>query len=743
MFYLYSCERRACCAQQPALIHSLNQVERISSYGGWGRGAPGCLGATGRGILLEDDAMLSFIRDGFILLDTAAELAPSWHATVAKKAAAVVATPSTQRTRASSVAPAGAAVDQAALWAAVSPQLHRVIHSTTVRGALSSILGNDFVVSGGGHMHEAANLDQFWHRDGSVRGIREHAARGLIVMYYPNGCTLDMGCTAVCRGSQYLTVDRERWPNSEDRLDVGAPPDVSATDDQALKHWRILDERARRVPGMADATAREAALSAPIARLGLCADDAEVRVVVPPGGVLVCHRECYHRATRCAVGARWRPMFKMGASRVCDPVCPAWVCSDDLTAAKNREQSSVNAIVRAHWSWHCGTDRPQFSAASGITLPQTNAISAVLTEPSASETERIAAAYALGEIVVGCAKNSSVMAVTQLLQSFDADAEAVRRAASYGLRAALFTPALFPEQLNPQQQYIADALVERLHLPFKGYCGTVGGSAAVVHVLAAAPMPYRAIATALATFATRTVAELASYTAAQAPELLDDLRPLLSNRVQFDLPLDFDVLDRRLALSETCGALAAVGERAVRAGESDTVTLVARALLDLVTEEEPGQQFPTFFGPANGQGIRMQAAFGLLRLCSDPDRFFNTGPQDMQVSVTLCSRKEWIGPTSTVCKVQPQLDTVAATVAEALRRLRMLCPPTSKLTERDQTQKAREQLLVAMTSTRLPWRRISEEARDQNSEWVLLQHCSTAAPFPAVTELGVQSRHSS
>ncbi len=687
--------------------------------------------------------MLSFIRDGFILLDTAAELAPSWHATVAEKAAAVVATQSTRRTRPSSVAPAGAAVDQATLWAAVSPELHRVVHSNTVRGALSSILGNDFVVSGGGHMHEAADLDQFWHRDGSVRGIREHAARGLIVMYYPNGCTLDMGCTAVCRGSQYLTVDRERWPNSEDRLDVGAPPKASATDDQALKHWRVLDERARRVPSMEDATAREVALSAPIARLGLCAKDAEVRVVVPPGGLLVCHRECYHRATRRADGARWRPMFKMGASRVCDPVCPAWVCADDLAAARTRKKSSFDVIVRAHWSWHCGTDRPQRSAASGITVLQTNAASAVFADASASESGRIAAAYALGEIVVGCTSDSSVVAATQLLHGVDADAEAVRRAASYGLRAALFTSTLFPEQLNPQQQYIADALVERLHLPFKGYCGTVGGSAAAVHVLAAAPTPYRATATALATFAARTVAELASHTSAQDPELLDDLLPLLPNRVQFDVPLDFGVLDRRLALSECCGALAAVGERAVRAGESDTVTFVARALLDLVTGEEPGQQFPTFFGPANGQAIRMQAAFGLLRLCSDPGRSFATGPQDVQTSVLLCSRKEWIGPTF----VQPQLDTVAATVAEALRRLRLLCTPGSKPTERDQTQKAREQLLVAMESTWLPWRRVSEEANrrrsDQNSEWVLLQHCSTAAPFPGVTELGVQSRHSS
>ena len=170
------------------------------------------------GMLLDDNAMRSFIADGFLLLDTTAELTPRWHSAVVEKAARVVAAQPAHRTRPSSVAPAGAAVDQATLWEAMSPELQCVIGSHTVCGALASILGHDFIMSAGGHMHEAASLDQFWHRDGTVRGIREHAPRGLILMYYPNGCTLEMGCTAVCRGSQFLTVDRHRWPNSEDRL---------------------------------------------------------------------------------------------------------------------------------------------------------------------------------------------------------------------------------------------------------------------------------------------------------------------------------------------------------------------------------------------------------------------------------------------------------------------------------------------------------------------------------------------
>ena len=258
-------------------------------------------------LLLDDAAMRQFLVDGFVLVQP--DLPAEWHAATTARAAEIIAAQpadEAQQRRRSAVSPTGAAVNQAALWAALTPELTRVTECGAVRGALTSILGNDYFCGGGGHMHEAAQLDQYYHRDGSVRGVREHAARGVILMYYPAGCTLEMGSTAIVRGSQYLTVDRDRWPQSEDRLDVGEAPPQGTDDDTARAHWQKLDAEAARAPRITDAAARDAAMAAPIERLGLAAAQAQLKVVVPPGGFLIMNRECHHRGTRPAnANASW------------------------------------------------------------------------------------------------------------------------------------------------------------------------------------------------------------------------------------------------------------------------------------------------------------------------------------------------------------------------------------------------------------------------------------------------------
>ena len=138
----------------------------------------------------------------------------------------------------------------------------------------------------------------------------------------------------------------------------------------------------------------------------------------------------------------------------------------------------------------------------------------------------------------------------------------------------------------------------------------------------------------------------------------------------------------------------------------------------------------------------MQAAYALLRVCSDPDLSSSSGTE--HGTIMLPSRPEWVATTN-VCVVQPQHDTVATTVAEALRRLRLLCciPTASQLAGGERTQKARKHLLEVFESTVFPWRNVppgghSERSSGVADDEVVLQHCSTAAPFPAVTEVGVQ-----
>jgi len=135
--------------------------------------------------------------------------------------------------------------------------------------------------------------------------------------------------------------------------------------------------------------------------------------------------------------------------------------------------------------------------------------------------------------------------------------------------------------------------------------------------------------------------------------------------------------------------------------------------------------FPTFIGPPSGQLIRMQAAVALLRLCSDPLR---TKP-----SLLLCSA-EWTSPR--VPNGGGRLDSVASTFAEGLRRLRELCaqPPSDGAGARA-AHTARTELLKVLEAAPVPWRRLSQAEGGAKPRMI---HASTAAPFPGVTETGVQ-----
>ena len=135
--------------------------------------------------------------------------------------------------------------------------------------------------------------------------------------------------------------------------------------------------------------------------------------------------------------------------------------------------------------------------------------------------------------------------------------------------------------------------------------------------------------------------------------------------------------------------------------------------------------FPTFVGPASGQLIRMQAAVALLRLCSDPLR--------TQPSLLLCGA-EWTSPR--VPDGGGRLDSVASTFAEGLRRLRELCaqPPSDDAGARA-AHTARTELLKVLEAAPVPWRRLSQAEGCAERRMI---HASTAAPFPGVTETGVQ-----
>ena len=86
--------------------------------------------------------------------------------------------------------------------------LKDVMESRTVRGALTSLLGEGFAMHPHRHMHNSSSQgEQTFHKDtqrGKVKGFRP---RWVMALYVPAGCTEEMGPTAVVPQSHYLASD--------------------------------------------------------------------------------------------------------------------------------------------------------------------------------------------------------------------------------------------------------------------------------------------------------------------------------------------------------------------------------------------------------------------------------------------------------------------------------------------------------------------------------------------------------
>ena len=114
-----------------------------------------------------------------------------------------------------------------------------------------------------------------------------------------------------------------------------------------------------------------------------------MRVVVPPGTILLHHYEISHRATgRKEEDAPWRCMFKLQFARCSEPAEPSWDCSS--TANPFAESPSPSAST---WDWMVGAE----PAGGG------NADVGALVEELNGETEavRVRAAYELAYAATG------------------------------------------------------------------------------------------------------------------------------------------------------------------------------------------------------------------------------------------------------------------------------------------------------------------------------------------------------
>ena len=90
------------------------------------------------------------------------------------------------------------------------PQLWQVVEHPQVRGALVSLLGEDYAVNSHRHWHckLPGSGDMQWHQDGTNN--RDTTIDRLLGLYYPHAITAEMGPTVIVPGTQFRNAPTDR-----------------------------------------------------------------------------------------------------------------------------------------------------------------------------------------------------------------------------------------------------------------------------------------------------------------------------------------------------------------------------------------------------------------------------------------------------------------------------------------------------------------------------------------------------
>jgi len=95
------------------------------------------------------------------------------------------------------------------------PELEYILDSPEIVGGLTMLLGEDYVLQAHRHCHlvKSGSPPQEFHRDSfcGFEQFRHILPTELILFYYPQVVTLEMGPTAVLAGSQYVRGSRSGW----------------------------------------------------------------------------------------------------------------------------------------------------------------------------------------------------------------------------------------------------------------------------------------------------------------------------------------------------------------------------------------------------------------------------------------------------------------------------------------------------------------------------------------------------
>ena len=313
---------------------------------------------------LGDDQLVRYLRDGFVVLQPE-DLDADFHAAMFEAGCRVW-----DEARALDGEPVHLQVVGDNLRARI-PLVERLLDSPTVQGALTSVLGEGFLLHPHHFVHEATTNDQAFHQDGNLpwndrAHYRTHRPNWGMLFYYPQPVTLASGPTEVLPGTQYWTTDFEKpdgtWYRG-DAVDKALPREALSQDDLAARDQRmqaVVDSLG--IPGLK-----------------------RQRLELPAGSVVLANYDLMHRGSRAASdfdGRRF--MYKFYYLRTTDPQ-PA---SRPSALPGLGECGALHGPVEFIWRWLHGeaNGQPEIE----------NTGQAERFAAAKAENERIRLAYEIG-----------------------------------------------------------------------------------------------------------------------------------------------------------------------------------------------------------------------------------------------------------------------------------------------------------------------------------------------------------
>lgn len=313
---------------------------------------------------LGDEQLLRYLRDGFVVLQPD-DLDADFHTAMFDAGCRVW-----DEARALDGVPVHLQVVGDNLRAHI-PLVERLLESPTVQGALTSVLGEGFLLHPHHFVHEATTNDQAFHQDGNLpwndrAHYRTHRPNWAMLFYYPQPVTLASGPTEVLPGTQYWTTDFEKPDGTWYRGDAV---------DKALP---------REALGQDDLAARDRRLQAVVDSLGIPGLKRQ-RLELPAGSVVLANYDLMHRGSRAAPefdGRRF--MYKFYYLRTTDPQPASHPSALPRLGACGALQGPVEFI----WRWLHGdaNGQPEIEDTG-----QTKRFAA-----AKAEDERIRLAYEIG-----------------------------------------------------------------------------------------------------------------------------------------------------------------------------------------------------------------------------------------------------------------------------------------------------------------------------------------------------------